>query len=196
MLQNVDYKQHTNHNPSDYLYKYLLLLRRFILNFSSRKYKSGKTRRCPYCAFSSHRVSGFFWSDHVIEHNFILISQLVKLCHKASFDVKFVISHIMSFHVISCHFLSFHVISSHFISYYVISCISCHAGWHWTFLTSFQYSREGRSLSLNGVAPLHHMCKVKEAEETLVAFLMVGANCGHIFLYRGFNWIRKFTSPA
>jgi hypothetical protein len=29
---------------------------------------------------------------------------------------------------------------------------------------------------LNGVAPLHHMCEAEEAEKTLVALLMVGAN--------------------
>jgi hypothetical protein len=37
------------------------------------------------------------------------------------------------------------------------------------------------SYLLNGVAPLHHMCKAKEAEKTLVALLMVGANYLIIF---------------
>jgi hypothetical protein len=34
---------------------------------------------------------------------------------------------------------------------------------------------------LNSVAPLHHMCEAKEAETTLVALLMVGANYLSVF---------------
>jgi hypothetical protein len=30
------------------------------------------------------------------------------------------------------------------------------------------------SCLLNGMAPLHHMCKAKEAEKTQVALMMVG----------------------
>jgi hypothetical protein len=45
-----------------------------------------------------------------------------------------------------------------------------------TRLKSFYFLNNVVTYLLNGVAPLHHMCETKEAEKTLVALLMVGAN--------------------
>jgi hypothetical protein len=45
-----------------------------------------------------------------------------------------------------------------------------------TRLKSFYFLNNVVSYLLNGVAPLRHMCKAEEAEKTLVALLMVGAN--------------------
>jgi hypothetical protein len=45
-----------------------------------------------------------------------------------------------------------------------------------TRLYIFYFLNNIVSYLLNGVAPLHHMCEAEEAEKTLVALLMVGAN--------------------